>query len=173
MPPRHLHLIGLDPGGTTGYCRLTVPRESIFGREPGDIWERDYGEFQGSEVEQASDIATWVREVQSLDYPNGPAIVTEAWDQDPTFKSTDPEALSPARINAMLELLRYQKKLADATLTYQSRTMAKKTATDERLKVWGMYVAGSEHVKDAHRHAITALRRAKTSPEFARMLWPR
>jgi hypothetical protein len=173
MAPRHLHLIGIDPGGTTGYCRLTIPRESIFGDAPSELWERDYGEFQGSEEEQAVDIATWVREVEGLDYPNGPAIVTEAWDQDPTFKSTDPAALAPARINAMLHLLKFMGKLSNATLTEQSRVLAKSTATDERLKAWGLYTSGSPHERDAHRHAITALRRARNNSDFAKELWPR
>jgi hypothetical protein len=172
MPTKHLHLIGLDPGGVSGYCRLTVPRASIFGDADSEVLEWDYGEFGGLEVEQATDIARYVRETRSLDYPTAPAIVTEAWDQDPTFKSTDPEALSPCRINAMLTLLAFQGQLDGATLTEQSRTIAKSTATDERLKQWGFYTKGSPHVRDATRHAIVALRRARQSPEFAGQLWP-
>lgn len=166
-----LHLIGVDPGGTTGVTRITIPRLSIFGSQQPEILEWDYFALNGPEPKQVTEIARYARETQSMSYKIGPAIVSEAWDQDPTFKSTDPEALSPCRINAMLELLLFQGKLADATLIFQSRTMAMQTATDERLKKWRMYVAHKD-IRASTRHAITALRRARQNPELADKLWP-
>ena len=173
MTTKHLHIMGIDPGGlgTTGWYLMTVPRACIFGDEPSAIWEHDWGEFTGPEPQQAIDIARLAREIQSLDYKTGVALVVEAWDQDPTFHSTDPEALSPVRLGAMLQLLLQQKQLGDSTLTFQSRSMAFSTATDERLKTWKLWVQGSEHVRAACRHTITALRRARNSPEFASQLW--
>lgn len=179
-----LHIIGIDPGGTTGWCRLTVPRKAIFGKEPSEITEWDYGEFNGLETQQALDIARLARETQGLAYRVGPALIIEQWDQDPRFKSTDPEALSPVRIGAMLCLLKHIQNLrgqlenivtswlGDATLTFQGRQMAFSTATDDRLRAWGMYHKNSEHIRAATRHAITALRRAKQSKDFATQLWP-
>jgi hypothetical protein len=172
MAPKAIHIIGIDPGGTTGYCRLTIPRLSIFGDEPPEILDRDYGEFNGLESEQAVDIASFARQVQSMDYKVGPALVIEDWDIDPRFKSTDPETLSPVRLGAMLTLLRHMGKLNDATLTFQGRSIAKQTMTDDRLKSRNLYVPGSEHIRDAHRHALTALRRAREKKEFAVSLWP-
>jgi hypothetical protein len=168
----NIHVLGIDPGGTTGWCLLTIPRLSIFGDEPSGIVEWDYGEFTGPEPVQAIAVARLAREIQGLDYKVGPAVVTEAWDQDPTFKSTDPEALSPARLNAMFELLFYQKQFADCTITEQGRTMAKHTATNERLEAWGLMTHEGEHIRDATRHAITAVRRAANDPDLALRFWP-
>lgn len=177
MSPRYIHVIGIDPGGTTGWCRITVPRTSIF---PGtsvfeddarEIHEWDYGVFTGPEPKQAMEIARLVVETQSLDYGIGPAVVPEAWDQDEKFKSKDPEALSPCRIGAMLTLLHYQKRLGDATLTFQSRAMAMSTATDERLRAWRIYVEHKD-IRAAVKHAITSVRRAAENWEFAKLLWP-
>jgi hypothetical protein len=164
-------VIGIDPGGTTGWCRITVPTLSIFGKWPSEIIEWDYGALNGPEAKQAQEIARYAREQQGLCYGVGPAIVTEAWDQDPSFKSTDSQALSPCRINAMLELLDYMDMLGDSTLTQQPRTMAMTTMTDERLHKRRMYVAHKD-IRAATRHAITALRRAHTNPDFRAKLWP-
>ena len=106
----------------------------------------------------------------------------EDWDSDPSFKSTDPEALSPVRIGAMLRFAMALQGTAainragssmfgDATLTFQGRTIAKSTATDERLKAWGLWTTVT-HTRDATRHAITALRRARQDPELAARMWP-
>jgi len=172
MPPKNIHLMGVDPGGTTGWYNLTVPRDCIFDDAPSRIIEHDWGEFTGPEARQAIELSRLVREIQGLDYKVGPALVVEQWDQDPTFKSTDPEALSPVRIGAMHELLREQKNLGDATVTFQSRSLAFSTVTDERLQRWRLWVKGSDHVRAALRHGITALRRARENPEFAIQLWP-
>lgn len=172
MPPRELHVLGIDPGGTTGWCKLTIPRVSIVDGEPGTILDQQVGEFAGYEHDQAYEIAALCRTVQGLAYKIGPALVVEDWDQDPSFKSTDPEVLSPCRIGAMLTYVYYRTKLMnDARLVFQSRVMAKSTATDARLKRWGLYRRGSDHIKDATRHAIVAIRRAKQDPELAEAFW--
>lgn len=38
---------------------------------------------------------------------------------------------------------------------YQQASLAKGKATNERLKMWGLYEPGSEHTKDAWRHLAT------------------
>lgn len=172
MPPRELHIIGIDPGGTTGWCRLTVPRASVVDGAPGKILEWDYGELTGRESDQVKQLCAIARMTQGLAYKVGPALIVEAWDNDPSFKSTDTEPLSPVRIDAMLTFCWQQTKLLDdARILFQSRSLAKSTATDERLQRWGLYIKGSDHIRDATRHAITALRRAKASPSLAAELW--
>lgn len=171
MTTPHLHVLAIDPGGSSGWCLLTVPRYCVFGDEPSEILERDYGEFHGAEAAQAEAIARLAREIQGLDYKTGPAVIVEDWDIDPRFKSTDPETLSPVRIGAMLTLLRHQKHLGDSTLHFQGRTIAKQTMPDDRLKKYHMWT-GSDHINDAHKHAITALRRARENEAFAHELWP-
>lgn len=168
---KNIHVIGVDPGGTTGWCRVTVPRASIFDRARSEIVEWDYGELAGPEVSQVFAFTRLVRETQSLDYKIGPAIVCESWDIDPRFKSTDPEALSPARIGAMLLYARECGQMGDAMVGFQSRVLAKTTLTDDRLRAAGMYVAGSAHIRDATRHALTFLRRAKQSQDLREEMW--
>jgi len=172
MTARNIHVMGVDPGGTTGWYLVTIDRHSMFHDEPPGILEYDWGEFEGPEEQQATEIARLVREIQGTDYKSGPAVICEGWYQDPGFKSTDPEALSPVRIGAMLSLLRYQGLFADATLTFQDRSIAFQAWTDERLRRKGLWVEGSDHIRAASRHALTGLRRAKENPEFAKALWP-
>lgn len=175
-----LNVLGVDPGGGTGWCRITIPRLSIFGDEPPRIIEWDYGLIRGTEPEQAIEIARLAREIQSLTYKVGPAIVVEDWDITPTNNTTDPESLSPVRIGAMLRMLHHQTNmegtvkvawLGDSTLTFQGRTIAKTTMTDDRLKSRHMYVEQKD-IRDATRHALTMLRRAHQNPELAADLWP-
>jgi|SRR5580698_9435146 hypothetical protein len=168
---RNIHVIGIDPGGTTGWCRLTVPRDSVFGREESSIIEWDYGEVSGHEPQQVVLLARLARETQSLDYLVGPALVVERWDVDPHFQSRDTSALSPARIGAMLLYAQHRGDLSDARVTFQSRVQAKQALTDERLRALGLYVKGSEHVRDATRHALCALRRARQSSELRKEMW--
>lgn len=171
MTTRHLHILGIDPGGTTGWVLLTVARAAIFADEEPGILEWDYGELNGPEPGQSIAIARMAREIQGLDYKTGPAILSEQWDIDPSFKSTDQERYSPVRINAQLQLLDYENRMGDSTLHFQSRSQAFRV-TDERLGHHGLYVEGSKHIRAATKHAITGLRRARESRKFALELWP-
>lgn len=167
-----LHVIGIDPGGTTGWCRLAIPTMSIFGDEPGAILEKEFGEFTGDENDQADSIARLARERQGLAYRVGPALVVEKWDFDPSFQNSDEEPYSPLRIAAKLGYIQHIGKLGDATLSWQGRTQAKSTATDERLRAWKLWSGTSDHTRDATRHAITVIRRAARDADLAAQLWP-
>lgn len=166
-----LHVLAIDPGDTTGWCRFTIPTKSIFGDEPSQILERDYGTFHGDENVQTDAIAEYARKTQSLAYKVGPAIIVEAWDISPHPDSTDPAILSPVRIAARLDYARHKGLLGDCTVTLQSRALAKECMTDRRLHLLHMWVA-QDDIRDAHRHGITALRRARENPAFAAQLWP-
>jgi hypothetical protein len=148
-----IHIIGIVPDDVTAWCRMTVPRSSIFGDEPSAIEEWDYGQFSGSWTEQAVALARYARETQSLDYLCGPALVLD----DETEWLT-----------SMLMLLQYQNQLGDATLHVESNASH---ITDERLK--GMGLLGPEPIRDATRHAIAGLKLARENPTYAKELWPR
>jgi hypothetical protein len=156
MVAANIHLMGIYPNSVTAWALFTIPRESIFGYMNPEICEWDYGEFEGDEVTQAQELARLVREVQSLDYKLGPALVIE-------------DNREAVRLGAMLLLLQRQKQLGDATITFQQRKMTEDT-TDERLKRIGLYPRGVDST--AVKHAITGLGRANKSPEFAAKLWP-
>lgn len=174
MVTKELHLSGFDPGGTSAYALLTVSRYCIFADEEPAILEWDYGELNGPETKQALEFARLCREWQGLAYKCGPAVVSERWDADPGFKNTDQEQYSPIRINAMLQLLwdEFPHLRGDATLHFQSRTQAFRAFNDERLRSRGLWVEGSEHIRAATKHALTALRRARENAAFAHELWP-
>lgn len=169
MPPAEIHVIGVDPGGTTGWARLTVPRKSVFGSQPSKILEWDAGQLYGNEDEQVSLLGSIVRETQSLAYLVGPALVIEGFEI--RTNSRGPEVLAPVRIAAKIEYARHLGKLCDSQIVYQSASMAKSTVTDDRLKRWGFWLKGEEHARDALRHAITALRRARSNPDLRDEMW--
>lgn len=143
----------------------------MFGDEPGQILEWDYGEVSGDENTQVRDLIRITREIRGLDYPTCPLWVVEDFDVEEETRTTDAEVLlSPVRIAAKLELARAMGLVDETRLTLQNRGMAKRL-TDERLQRLGFYVEGSDHVRDAIRHAIMMLRRIKESPEMAKSLW--
>jgi hypothetical protein len=171
MPPPHLHVISIDPGHTTGWALFTVPRDSIFGDEPGSIIEWDYGEVSGDENIQVRDIVRLTRTIRGMDYPTCPLLVVEDFDIEEEIRTTDTEVLlSPVRIAAKLELARALGLLGESRVVLQSRTMAFRI-TDERLQRLGYYVEGSDHVRDAIRHGIMALRRVKENPSLRKIWW--
>ena len=88
------------------------------------------------------------------------------------------ELLSPVRITSVVEFLvatGYVGRFAPRPWVKQQPSDAMNTATDLRLKEWGLYHAdGNEHARDATRHAITLLRRAKGQRDgkLLKHLWP-
>jgi hypothetical protein len=166
-------VIGCDPGKVTGWCRITVPRACIYGTADSEVLSWDTGEITGPEPEQVKQLARLCRTTQSLDYRIGPALVVEDFDLMASNPTTDGEVLlSPVRIAAMIRMTMYMGALfGDARLTMQGRTTAKTTMTDDRLRKSGYWVEGSDHERDAVRHAITALRRARENPSFRDQLW--
>lgn len=169
MPSAEIHVIGIDPGVTTGWARLTVPRASLYGGARGAILDWDSGEVFGPEEEQVKLLGRLARETQGLSYQVGPALVVEDFELMTDVLGED--VLSPVRIGAMLRYAAFRNELGDSRVFFQHRGQAKSTATDERLKAWGLYIRGSDHERDAMRHAITALRRASTSEDIRDELW--
>jgi hypothetical protein len=171
MTPPDLHVIGVDPGQTTGWCLLTVPRACIYGTDPSEILAWDYGELTGPEPAQVTTLTRMVREIQSLSYRVGPAVVVEDFDVGALVTTDTAVLYSPVRIAAMIRYAEHRHELNDGKVVLQSRALAKQTMTDDRLRLYDMWVEGSDHIRDATRHAITALRRARDKPAFRDELW--
>lgn len=85
--------------------------------------------------------------------------------------SMDQELLSPERLTAAVGFWMWQCRREYFT---QSPAEGKVTATDARLKSWGLYDphGGMNHARDADRHAITFLRRASTIQGLRERAWP-
>jgi hypothetical protein len=81
--------------------------------------------------------------------------------------------LSAVRLTAALEILVEEAGLG-MTMHRQAPATAKTTATDERLKKWGLYnrAGAQRHARDGDRHSITFLRLAKTSGALRGRAWP-
>ena len=171
MTSRERHVIGIDPGGTTGWALLTVDVRMLTGEMQSKILAWDYDEITGDENEQVNALCRLAREVQGLTYKIGPALVVEDFDVQPYNPTTSPEMLSPVRLAAKLDYAAFRGELGDCKIVMQGRRMAKDTATDHRLHKWGLWVEGSDDIRDAVRHAMTALRRARDDEEFRQKMW--
>ena len=170
MPSTYLNLLAIDPGGTSGWAHFIIPRVCMFGDQPSEITSWSTGEVRGDEDRQALELASLARQIQGLDYKNGTAIICEDFDFGSPLSNK--ELYSPVRIAAKLQLLHHMHKMDDATFSLQSRTMAKSHATDARLRAWGFWVPNSEdHERDAVRHALTILKRARQKRVVRNRLW--
>lgn len=172
MPPSEIHVIGIDPGVTTGWARLTVPRLAIFGDEPSQLLRCETGSWRGRISDQVWEACRFARETQSLTYKIGPALVVEDFDFGRPL--TDPEVYTPVYFAQQLKFCSEKTALLDdAHILMQRRATAKATMTDERLKAIGVWQTRGQqdHERDALRHALTALRRAKKSFRVRLAMW--
>jgi hypothetical protein len=172
MPPREIHVIGIDPGVTTGWARLTVPRMAIYGDEPSKIISWETGTWRGRISDQVWTACEFARQTQSMTYKIGPALVVEDFDFGRPL--ADPEVYTPVYFAQQLMFCKQKTALLnDAQVFMQRRATAKATMTDERLQAIGVWESRGQqdHERDALRHALTALRRAKKSLKVRLAMW--
>jgi hypothetical protein len=142
-------VLSLDPGGTTGWAIFSVhpdamgPDEDIRVFDNVEWWTA--GEFTGSQDLQIDAIV----ELASS-WPSA-RLVTEG------FKLRQLNAeLSPVEINAVVRWA-----VRPRYWVVQNSALAKGVVTDDRQKAWGFWVPGREHARDAIKHNLTYLKRAK------------
>lgn len=82
------------------------------------------------------------------------------------------EFLAPVRLFSSLTANEILHGTAKRVPFIQNASMAKSTATDERLKDAGLYRAGMLHATDAARHCLTFYRRARADKELRQQAWP-
>jgi hypothetical protein len=169
-----LPVVAVDPGGTTGICALRIPAKLLT---DGHDWASNF--YPGIEVtayEQWPEAAA-VEAVFGM-------VLTVACGFEGRFPlviedfslrqmSRDRALLSPVRVGE-----RIQERLADSPLApcvhvvMQTPSEAKGTITDARLKLWGLYRRrGGPHARDALRHAVHLLRRARASEALRKEVW--
>ena len=177
-------IIAIDPGGTTGWSMISVIPEvlqesdarildNIISHQHGQV---DCGTHRGNlattlhsgistdgEFSGIYDIAKFIHS-----WPSAAVVI-----EDFTLRQLrmDRDLLSPVRITAAIG---YSTWISGRDYHVQSPADAKSTCTDERLREWGMYdkYGGLEHARDADRHAILFLRRAKQSEKLRALAWP-
>lgn len=152
-----------DPGGVTGWAAFAVREEAMHDPRMKVLanlawWQTD--EFFGDENKQAQEMIH----------------LTDAWDdahivvEDFLLRklSTDREMLAPVRVTARFEYGLFIQG-DPRTIILQPGDLAMSTVTDDRLidigkiRSLGFYNAtrGKKDARDAVRHALTWLRRAK------------
>jgi hypothetical protein len=175
LPVSVLPILGLDPGGTTGWSLLVIRKEwlerDIFSWNLDTIlanklsWE--HGEVPTAGCE---DDAVWRIAKLIEDWPSA-AIVSEDFILRPERKEKSRELLSPVRITAKIETYLWRSK---RRMFLQQPSQAKSTITDERLKFWSCYTSegGMQHARDADRHVLLFLRRLKAHEVPLSVVWP-
>lgn len=150
-----------DPGGKTGWSVFGVHADAINDPECRIIDNIEFwslGEYFGPERGQASDMYGLVEQ-----WPTAKIIM-----EDFVLRrfSSARELLSPVRICARFE--GWMDACNDERpIILQQPSLAMTTITDDRLKKMGLYNAtvGKEHGRDAVRHGLTWLKRAKKLAE--------
>lgn len=177
-------IIAIDPGGTTGWSLISVVPEvllysdayildNIVTHQHGQV---DCGSYRGNlgsslhngisthgEFSGVYDLAKFVRS-----WPSAAVVI-----EDFTLRQfrMDRDLLSPVRITSAIG---YSMWKDGRDYHVQSPADAKGVCTDDRLKQWRLYDAtGSlQHARDADRHAILFLRKAKSNNDFRATAWP-
>jgi hypothetical protein len=177
-------VIAIDPGGTTGWSLITIHPEAltepkadifhnIFDHKHGQV---DCGSRRGNLGDSLHDGISTEGEFSGVfdlvefikAWPSAAVII-----EDFTLRQLrmDRDLLSPVRITAAIG---YSMWLAGRDYHVQSASDAKRVCSDDRLKEWRMYepAGGLRHARDADRHAILFLRKAKMRKNFRALAWP-
>ncbi len=172
-----LEILAFDPGQTTGWSLLVVPRHImnkdclnwplITILEHSIIWEHGELNALANEDECAYQMSKMVNS-----YPAA-AIVVEDFILRAERKEKSRELLSPVRITAKLEAYMWQKHRKPFL---QQPSQAKTVVSNERLKAWDCLMEDgvTDHARDADRHAILFLRRClgPQGVSLKRVAWP-
>ena len=175
-PRQKVPILAFDPGGTTGWSLLVLPRKingkDVFSFNLDTIlhtltWEHGElvttGDEDGAAYQMAKMCNAW---------PNA-AIVVEDFILRSERKEKSRDLLSPVRLTAKLETYLWK---GNRKPLLQTPAQAKTTVTDERLALWGVKVDDGlpDHARDADRHAVLFLRRCIGPQGVAvkRAAWP-
>lgn len=177
-------IIAIDPGGTTGWALISVHPEALT--DPSAKVLDNIHIHQHGEVDCGShrgNLGTSLHSGISTDgefsgvydlakFINGwPSAAVVIEDFVLRTQRMDRELLSPVRVTSALGYCLWRK---GRDYHVQSPADAKRVCTDERLKEWRMYdpYGSLRHARDADRHAILFLRKAKQSKRFRSEAWP-
>jgi hypothetical protein len=145
--------VGMTVGERVAECALKESMEVVLDLDDGD----------DAELNAAVEIAklwqqfcfTCVAPPNNAFAPCQSVLVCESWRPNLPLRSAERNVLYPVRIASCLEGLLYKR--VNSGIVYQSPSQAKRFATDQRIKRWGLWVKGSDHVRDALRHCCTYL----------------
>lgn len=159
-------IFALDPGTTSG-LDVGLWRLNCDVSEACADWVGITREVTGSLVSQARELGDLWLEYRERWIEDGHSafLVVEDYVQGPTRSIVPREGLDPVRVTNMLVgyLVGISAMNEDEGLIprieRQLPSVAKNYASNERLRNWGAWVVGSDHKRDAKRHAL-AFRRS-------------
>jgi hypothetical protein len=157
-----VYAMGIDPGVTTGIGIIGVHERTIYRDYPGRISYFESFSVTGNFTSQVITIMQVAAEFYPL------ALICESFTSKKVISTQ--EYLSPVKVGARIEMCA-ETHYTLAPFFWQSPELALATATDERLKLWGLYEPGPDHPKDGTRHAITFIRRAKQDTDLRDKAW--
>ena len=148
-------VIAFDPGQTTGWCYMAMPRglKKIEGFS-------SLNDFEVGEIDCLDEHAGIMSMLAlTVEHPDA-TVVLESFTPDHRMDKAK-HTLSPVRISAGFAY-GYWRDFGKGVV-YQTASQAKSTCTDDRLKVWELYDRYSgPHARDATRHAFLYLRMARS-----------
>lgn len=150
-------IFAIDPGTHSGvdyglWDTNCGPKDAM------GLWDGINYELSGDLLTQAGKICDdWLGFVE-----NNPSVecylVIESYAQRPTPHMVAAEALDPVRLASMivgrLSVLYEGRGELLPHIYWQTPATAMRAATNERLRMWGAWVVGSEHRRDARRHSL-------------------
>lgn len=153
--------VSFDPGGTTGWFTIAVHSLAITSKDYkilDNVVTWSAGEFTGSRLSQVRQM------LELVDAWPGAKIVVEQFIL--RQMNMDPMLLEPVAVTAAFQFgLEDRRKRRDPErpIIFQQPSLAMTTITDDRLRAIGYYerLSGLPHARDAARHGLTWLRRAK------------
>lgn len=150
--PDQYVVLGLDPGGTTGWCVMGIHPDAMSG-DPSvrildniEFWSA--GQFVGPEFDQVDQIVDLVG-----CWPSA-RLVSELFTLRTRVTSNEVFALE--RMNFGIGLA-----IRPRYLVFQQPSLAMTTITDDRQKEMGLWIPGREHARDATKHVLTFLKRQR------------
>lgn len=169
-----LQVMGIDPGGTTGWAIGCFTYGAIFGSDqlfpmPSGCVSMTSGQIVGPENMQVDEV------MGIIDKFGVTTVIIENFQLRKAIRSED--LLSPVRIGHKIDYAIWNVNASNASaetrirIGWQMPALAMSSATDERLKIWNIYHKGQEHARDARRHVATFARRAKSDKQLREQFW--
>lgn len=165
-------VIAIDPGGTTGWTlmclepyALSDPYEKVL----RNLTLHQHGQLTSNDTVEGYNLVTDQLMTLIQIWPDSAIVIEDFIIR--TNNSRSREFLSPVRITEKLDYALWKH---SREWFKQQPSEAKTTASDDRLKRWGMYQkeGGLVHARDSDRHAITFLRKAKEKLDLRARAWP-
>lgn len=165
-------IMGIDPGGTTGvaWCDAVV-LESVLDDRVGNIVGHE--QLDASDLAEVYGMDGYVavvdRILMRIRKENVRAIAIETFQLVPGAMlkggKTGKSPLDAVVVTSMLKFA-LTKKWYQCEVVMQSASQGKGTMNDTRLRALSLWWPGEPHARDAARHLMTLVKRAKANPKL-------